>query len=148
MHKHRQESAHWLTQKGRSPTSPLKMVYMCPDVLWRRDPARLTPYPAWRNDAVGSTTFGAQSFSMRNFLAELHDSLIFLQYLRNIFVLCLVGSELSAISAADPSTSSQYIRTDFTVRGLPDNTVDAVTQTDNGLLWVGNRVGAGCLQPP
>jgi signal transduction histidine kinase/ligand-binding sensor domain-containing protein len=38
--------------------------------------------------------------------------------------------------------SEQYIRTDFTVEeGLPDNVVNAIAQTGNGLLWVGTQTG-------
>jgi ligand-binding sensor domain-containing protein/signal transduction histidine kinase len=47
-----------------------------------------------------------------------------------------------AISPVDSPIDTKYIRTDFTVDdGLPDNTVNAVTQTDNGLLWVGTGSG-------
>jgi ligand-binding sensor domain-containing protein/signal transduction histidine kinase len=35
-----------------------------------------------------------------------------------------------------------YVRTDFTIdQGLPDNTINAITQTDNGLLWVATGSG-------
>jgi ligand-binding sensor domain-containing protein/signal transduction histidine kinase len=38
--------------------------------------------------------------------------------------------------------ASDYIRTDFTVdNGLPDNIVNAITQTKNGLLWIGTDAG-------
>jgi signal transduction histidine kinase/ligand-binding sensor domain-containing protein len=45
--------------------------------------------------------------------------------------------------AEDPShIDSNYVRTDFTIEdGLPDNTIDAIIQTDNGLLWVGTGSG-------
>jgi ligand-binding sensor domain-containing protein/signal transduction histidine kinase len=40
------------------------------------------------------------------------------------------------------SRDSDYIRTDFTVEdGLPDNTVNGIVQTENGLLWVGTEAG-------
>src|ERR1700678_286618 len=43
--------------------------------------------------------------------------------------------------ALDPQASS-YLRTDFTVEeGLPDNEVNAITQTANGFLWVGTDGG-------
>ena len=43
--------------------------------------------------------------------------------------------------ALDPKASS-YLRTDFTVEdGLPDNEVNAITQTANGFLWVGTDGG-------
>jgi ligand-binding sensor domain-containing protein len=39
--------------------------------------------------------------------------------------------------ALDPQANS-YLRSDFTVEeGLPDNEVNAITQTRNGFLWVG-----------
>lgn len=45
--------------------------------------------------------------------------------------------------ALDPQQPpSSYLRTDFTVEdGLPDNQVNAVTQTRNGFLWVGTDGG-------
>jgi signal transduction histidine kinase/ligand-binding sensor domain-containing protein len=37
---------------------------------------------------------------------------------------------------------ADYIRTDYTVEdGLPDNVVDAIVETENGLLWVGTQSG-------
>jgi signal transduction histidine kinase/ligand-binding sensor domain-containing protein len=37
---------------------------------------------------------------------------------------------------------ADYIRTNFTVEdGLPDNVVDAIVETENGLLWVGTQSG-------
>ncbi len=50
---------------------------------------------------------------------------------------CLVWQAL----ALDPQASS-YLRSDFTVEeGLPDNEVNAITQTRNGFLWVGTDGG-------
>jgi len=47
-------------------------------------------------------------------------------------------------SPADSSIDTKYIRTEFTVDdGLPDDTVNADTETDNGLLWVGTEARAG-----
>src|SRR5580698_2334312 len=47
-----------------------------------------------------------------------------------------------AISPVDSPIGTKYIRTDFTVDdGLPDNTINAITQTNNGLLWVGTASG-------
>lgn len=46
------------------------------------------------------------------------------------------------LALAEPPADTQYVRTNFTLEdGLPDNTVDAITQTDNGLLWVGTESG-------
>ena len=40
------------------------------------------------------------------------------------------------------SIEPDYVRTDFTIEdGLPDNTIDAIVQTGNGLLWVGTESG-------
>jgi ligand-binding sensor domain-containing protein len=59
-----------------------------------------------------------------------------------VIVLSVVGSGECKTLAARLPVDPQYIRTDFTVDdGLPDNTVNAVTQTDNGLLWVGTESG-------
>jgi signal transduction histidine kinase len=45
--------------------------------------------------------------------------------------------------ALDPSQPpATYLRKDFTVEdGLPDNVVNAIVQTRNGLLWVGTEAG-------
>lgn len=44
--------------------------------------------------------------------------------------------------AQGSGTAPQYIRTDFTVDDqLPDNTVNTITETENGLLWVGTTSG-------
>lgn len=45
--------------------------------------------------------------------------------------------------ALDPAWSAaRYLRKDFTVEdGLPDNVVNAIVQTRNGLLWVGTEAG-------
>lgn|GEM_PF-868344 len=59
----------------------------------------------------------------------------------------ILGTLLGMCSAnvvAQPSVSAKrdYIRTDFTVEdGLPDNVVNAIIQTENGLLWVGTQAG-------
>jgi ligand-binding sensor domain-containing protein len=58
-------------------------------------------------------------------------------------VLCVLTYGGSQGFGEDPSSiASEYIRTDFTFEdGLPDNTVNAMTQTGNGLLWVGTGSG-------
>jgi Two component regulator propeller len=49
------------------------------------------------------------------------------------------GEQTAAIETQNPS---DYIRTDFTVEdGLPDNVVDAIVQTQDGVLWVGTQSG-------
>jgi ligand-binding sensor domain-containing protein len=54
-----------------------------------------------------------------------------------ILQLCFVWQS----RALDPQASS-YLRTDFTVeQGLPDDEVNAITQTPNGFLWVGTDGG-------
>ena len=48
----------------------------------------------------------------------------------------------SAGGPVTPRHPADYIRTDFTVEnGLPDNVVDAIVETENGLLWVGTQSG-------
>jgi len=48
----------------------------------------------------------------------------------------------SSPSRADKLTPADYIRTDLTVdNGLPNNVVNAVVETENGLLWVGTESG-------
>ena len=47
-----------------------------------------------------------------------------------------VGTPVDLINPTD------YLRTDFTVEnGLPNNVVNAIVQTQNGLLWVGTDSG-------
>jgi ligand-binding sensor domain-containing protein/signal transduction histidine kinase len=47
-----------------------------------------------------------------------------------------------ATSPVDSPIGTKYLRTDLTVDdGLPDNTINVITQTDNGLLWVGTASG-------
>src|ERR1700683_5044423 len=78
---------------------------------------------------------------MRNLLAAPLDLRILRRCMCCAIVL-FVARGAWAISQADWSIGNKYIRTDFTVDdGLPDNTVNAVTQTDNGLLWVGTGSG-------
>jgi signal transduction histidine kinase/ligand-binding sensor domain-containing protein len=56
-----------------------------------------------------------------------------------VCVFTLAGSVLSLGSSR---TTDDYIRTNFTVEdGLPDNIVNAIIQTGNGLLWVGTESG-------
>jgi hypothetical protein len=66
-------------------------------------------------------------------------------HLRPAVALC-VAAILAAAASAQRNGSGpladQYVRTDFTVEdGLPDNVVNAVVQTSNGLLWVGTELG-------
>jgi signal transduction histidine kinase/ligand-binding sensor domain-containing protein len=43
---------------------------------------------------------------------------------------------------SEGETSKDYIRTDFTVEnGLPDDVVNAIVRTQNGLLWIGTQAG-------
>jgi signal transduction histidine kinase/ligand-binding sensor domain-containing protein len=58
-----------------------------------------------------------------------------------IGVLILQAWLVSQALALDPRASS-YLRSDFNVeQGLPDNEVNAITQTRNGFLWVGTDGG-------
>jgi signal transduction histidine kinase len=62
-------------------------------------------------------------------------------------VAAVLGALLATYSAPShalqpASLASEYIRTAFTVEeGLPDNVINAIVQTDNGLLWVGTQAG-------
>ena len=57
-------------------------------------------------------------------------------------IVLLVAHGVWAITPVSSPIGTKYIRTDFTVDdGLPDNTINAITQTDNGLLWVGTASG-------
>ncbi|MGA7524166.1 MAG: two-component regulator propeller domain-containing protein [Acidobacteriaceae bacterium] len=56
-----------------------------------------------------------------------------------LFMMALLAS---AQNLHPPPLADDYIRTDFTVEdGLPDNVVNAIVQTRNGLLWVGTQSG-------
>jgi ligand-binding sensor domain-containing protein/signal transduction histidine kinase len=58
-----------------------------------------------------------------------------------VFWLLALGTA-NAFAGDLTSIESEYVRTDFTIEdGLPDNTVNAIIQTDNGLLWVGTESG-------
>jgi signal transduction histidine kinase/ligand-binding sensor domain-containing protein len=105
--------------------------------------AAAVPTPAWMTKATDQSWCGAPSFSMRNSLAIPHDCRsLFRRWIRFAVTFCLSLPCAWATWAVDSSTASQYIRTDFTVDdGLPDNTVNAITETANGLLWVGTESG-------
>ena len=54
----------------------------------------------------------------------------------------ILSASSAAQSAGTDPLADQYIHTDFTVeQGLPDDVVNAVVQTTNGLLWVGTAGG-------
>jgi PAS domain S-box-containing protein len=56
-----------------------------------------------------------------------------------IFIIALF---CPSMAMASHRLADDYIRTDFTVEdGLPDNVVNAIVQTANGLLWVGTESG-------
>jgi signal transduction histidine kinase/ligand-binding sensor domain-containing protein len=56
-----------------------------------------------------------------------------------VWLFWLISTTAWAISPSDSPVPSSYVRTDFTVDdGLPDNVVNAITQTQNGLLWIGS----------
>ncbi|MGC1783529.1 MAG: two-component regulator propeller domain-containing protein [Acidobacteriaceae bacterium] len=78
---------------------------------------------------------------MRNSLVAPFDLRI-LRHCMCCAIVLLVARGAWAISPADSPIGTKYIRTDFTVDdGLPDNTINAITQTENGLLWVGTTSG-------
>jgi len=61
--------------------------------------------------------------------------------IRNCLV-CVMTLAGSVVALGSSRTTDDYIRTNFTVEdGLPDNIVNAIVQTGNGLLWVGTESG-------
>lgn len=57
-----------------------------------------------------------------------------------LLILLLCGEIGSAEQRG--TVASGFIRTDFTVEnGLPDNVINAIVQTNNGLLWVATQAG-------
>src|SRR5216683_277848 len=55
---------------------------------------------------------------------------------------CVMTLAGSVVALGSSRTTDDYIRTNFTVEdGLPDNIVNAIVQTGNGLLWVGTHAG-------
>ena len=57
-------------------------------------------------------------------------------------LLCVITFAGSAVALGSSPIADDYIRTNFTVEdGLPDNVVNAIVQTGNGLLWVGTESG-------
>jgi signal transduction histidine kinase/ligand-binding sensor domain-containing protein len=59
-----------------------------------------------------------------------------------ICLVCLMTLAGSVVALGSSPTTDDYIRTNFTVEdGLPDNVVNAILQTGNGLLWVGTESG-------
>src|SRR5580698_9862700 len=70
---------------------------------------------------------------------------IALPHLNAVAMSCLIFTMIFSSSAWAQHSSQladNYIRTDFTVEdGLPDNVINAIAQTANGLLWVGTESG-------
>jgi signal transduction histidine kinase/ligand-binding sensor domain-containing protein len=91
------------------------------------------------NASAGPIIF-ARNLMLRDVFAKSDDSpLRHRQWICFLWLLCLASATAWAGSPADPPVRSHYIRTDFTVDdGLPDNVINAITQTQNGLLWVGS----------
>jgi ligand-binding sensor domain-containing protein len=59
-----------------------------------------------------------------------------------VYALCLHASIARAVSPGFSTTDANYIRTDFTSDdGLPDNVINAIAQTQNGLLWLATDKG-------
>jgi signal transduction histidine kinase/ligand-binding sensor domain-containing protein len=57
------------------------------------------------------------------------------------FIFILI-SACPSIALGSHRLADDYIRTDFTVEdGLPDNVVNTIVQTANGMLWVGTEAG-------
>jgi ligand-binding sensor domain-containing protein/signal transduction histidine kinase len=67
------------------------------------------------------------------------------QWICVVWLLGLISTAAWAISPPNSPITPSYVRTDFTVDdGLPDNVVSAITQTQNGLLWIasGDRLAS------
>jgi len=80
---------------------------------------------------------------MRN-SSEMTELLVCLRRRTQIAALLFLSAQSvwPAPFAQDSGTAPQYIRNDFTVDDqLPDNTVNTITETENGLLWVGTTSG-------
>jgi len=59
-----------------------------------------------------------------------------------VSILAMLALLVPACAQKPDALASDYIRSDFTVEdGLPDNVVNAIVQTRNGLLWVGTQSG-------
>src|SRR5260370_5209953 len=57
-------------------------------------------------------------------------------------LVCVMTLAGSVVALGSSRTTDDYIRTIFTVEdGLTDNIVNAIVQTENGLLWVGTESG-------
>jgi signal transduction histidine kinase/ligand-binding sensor domain-containing protein len=58
------------------------------------------------------------------------------------WLVCVMILAGSVVALGSSRTTDDYVRTTFTVEdGLPDNVVNAIIQTGNGLLWVGTDSG-------
>jgi signal transduction histidine kinase/ligand-binding sensor domain-containing protein len=75
---------------------------------------------------------------LRDILSAVHESPVTRRHwICVVWLLWLISSAALANSPPDSPVQSSYIRTDFTVDdGLPDNVINAITQTQNGLLWI------------
>src|SRR5260370_2559065 len=58
------------------------------------------------------------------------------------WLLCVMTLAGSVVALGSSPIADDYIRTNFTVEdGIPDNVVNAIVQTANGLLWVYTESG-------
>ena len=58
------------------------------------------------------------------------------------WLVCVMILAGSVVALGSSRTTDDYVRTNFTVEdGLPDNVVNAIIQTGNGLLWLGTDSG-------
>jgi signal transduction histidine kinase/ligand-binding sensor domain-containing protein len=58
------------------------------------------------------------------------------------WVVFMMTLAFPALALDSHRIADDYIRADFTVEdGLPDNVINAIVQTENGLLWVGTESG-------
>jgi ligand-binding sensor domain-containing protein/signal transduction histidine kinase len=106
-------------------------------------PRALNAVSANRRKALGAVPV-QRSNLLRNSSETTDDPFVCLRRQTRIVALLFLFTQ-SAWAASSPQDSlaaSQYIRTEFTVDDqLPDNTVNTITETENGLLWVGTTSG-------
>lgn len=88
--------------------------------------------------------FRGHTFVMRNSSVAADDRFVrLLRRTRILALLLLLAQSVWAVSSPQAlRAASQYLRTDFTVDDqLPYNTVNTITERENGLLWEGTTSG-------
>ena len=93
-----------------------------------------------RSDQLEARSICARNLMLRDVLSAANVSPpTRRQWTCVVWLLWLISTAGWAISPPDSPVKSSYVRTNFTIDdGLPDNVVNAITQTQNGLLWIGS----------